>query len=665
MGLRTCLTTKNKCVNTVYSYGAFYKKPKKPAASVVLNLSASSLGLEDIGGTSVKPVMPWGSEVSSVSDSVGNLSDVKNMANIVAKETSFVESDWEIIIKEIPVDFLKSAIETVFSKFGKIISIRIQLIDSVDVALAVNNKELWISRDHYHALLYTLPVGMTAYNLLDLVKAYSKKTCVIGRNFTSYACVQCVVICFESKVAKLAATGLVPVFKGVNLHWAGFCLVHCTKCEQFGHVTVICPVGENSGVRGKWVISDQDQVQLAGIYKKKQAPISHPVSFAGKTWTQVAGSVTSCVSSSGFSGTDLHSGLVLSSLMSDSLVMSQLGDCLVTLKCSLEILADQIFGILKKLSFVKLVPLAPLSGSVPPVVSVPVVLVVNLDMALDDEPTVSALLFSGADESTAVLSSSGLRVLTSKMGGLESKISALEALVNSVLARLDFLCFDPGINVPAKQADIDKFDKVRIFTSGLDVGYLGTGIAVIINNSLACHVSKIEEVPGQVISVRLLFKGRLLVTLLGLYAGASSGVRFDQSSEVNFLIAKTVNSSSFVVLGGDFNENGSGRSASFKFCLDLGLVNSFFGHHLVEAFTWSNSKEVGKMIDYIFVSGNLSSAMAGHQVVSVSDFFDTDHRTVVVSVGLGELLDAELNSMHKQANRDCWKFKIKDADCAK
>ncbi|KAG9294215.1 hypothetical protein G9A89_021574 [Geosiphon pyriformis] len=141
------------------------------------------------------------------------------------------------------------------------------------------------------------------------------------------------------------------------------------------------------------------------------------------------------------------------------------------------------------------------------------------------------------------------------------------------------------------------------------------------NNSLARHVSKVKKIPGWIISVRLLFKGRLSVTLLELYASASPGVRFDQSFKVNSLIAKAVNSSSFVVLGGDFNENGSG---------------------------------VGKTIDYIFVS-----------VVSVLDFFDTDHRAVVVSVGLGGLLDAELNSMHRQANRDCWKFKIKDANCAK
>ncbi|KAG9296257.1 hypothetical protein G9A89_014849 [Geosiphon pyriformis] len=253
------------------------------------------------------------------------------------------------------------------------------------------------------------------------------------------------------------------------------------------------------------------------------------------------------------------------------------------------------------------------------------------------------------------------------------------------------MCNVRGINVPVKQADVvrwhvnsgnmvsfitetklrsssgpwikDKFDGVQVFSSGLDKGFMGAGIAIVMNTSLARHVSKVEEIPGRVVSVRLLFKSKLLVTVLGLYAGASSGARFGQASEINTLIVKAVNSNNFVVLGGDLNENGSGRSASFKFCLSLGLVNSFVGHHLANFYMWSNSRGVGKTIDYIFVGGNLSFAIAGHQVVSVSDFFDTDHKTVVVSVGLGGLLDVQLNSLHKQANKDCWKFKIRNADC--
>ncbi|KAG9299488.1 hypothetical protein G9A89_000165 [Geosiphon pyriformis] len=97
-----------------------------------------------------------------------------------------------------------------------------------------------------------------------------------------------------------------------------------------------------------------------------------------------------------------------------------------------------------------------------------------------------------------------------------------------------------GINIFVKQIK-DKYDGVRIFTSGLDIKYLGAGIAVVMNNSLACHVSKVEV-------------GKLLVSVFGLYIGASAGIHFEQTSEVNSIIAKALNTSTFMVLGGDFNE---------------------------------------------------------------------------------------------------------------
>ncbi|KAG9303096.1 hypothetical protein G9A89_005054 [Geosiphon pyriformis] len=36
----------------------------------------------------------------------------------------------------------------------------------------------------------------------------------------------------------------------------------------------------------------------------------------------------------------------------------------------------------------------------------------------------------------------------------------------------------------------------------------------------------------------------------------------------------------------------------------------------------------------------------------------------MVSIGLGGLLNVHLNSLYKQANRDCWEFKIKEMNNA-
>ncbi|KAG9284807.1 hypothetical protein G9A89_003730 [Geosiphon pyriformis] len=545
-------------------------------------------------------------------------------------------SDREVIVKEIPVDLPKSAIETVFSKFGKIISIKVQLIglwqkalvkyesseiadlvaakwsvlmgkDSVCMAKANVDKQ---TNQHW-ALLYTLPVGSTAHDLSALVDAYGGKTCFIGRNLPLYVCDQCAVICFESEASKLAAIGSVLVFKSVDLHWAGLSLASCAHCKLFGYTSVDCFVGRGSGGREKCVATSQDRVRLANIYRKKQTPIVCPVSFGGKTWAQVAGSSPSHVVSSGAPGVGLISGSKAFSMDSFLSGAADIGGCLAVLECSMEILLDQVSLILKKLSFVDLVSLAPSPSALPLVSPTAVVSDMDSGLALDSTLLLSASSSPNVGELIVDFSLSSSKDLTAKIGGLESNMVALEASVRSVLDRLDYL------------------------HSGSDKGFMGAGVAIVMNISLARHVSKVEEIPGWIISVRLLFKGKLSVTVLGLYAGASSGLDL------------AVNSSNFVILGEDFNENGSGRSASFKFCLSLGLVNLFVGHRLANSYTWSNSRGVGKTIDYIFVGSNLSSAVAGHQVVSVSDFFNTDHKAVVVSVSLGGLLDIQLNSLRK------------------
>ncbi|KAG9296089.1 hypothetical protein G9A89_011941 [Geosiphon pyriformis] len=207
-----------------------------------------------------------------------------------------------------------------------------------------------------------------------------------------------------------------------------------------------------------------------------------------------------------------------------------------------------------------------------------------------------------------------------------------------------------------------RFEGVRVFMSGLDVGFRGAGMAIFVNNSLACYVSKVKEVKGRVLSICFLFKDKLSVSIIGLYACVSGGNHFAQALIVNSFIADTVNKSSFVVISGDFNEDNSVKGVSLKKCLSLGLVDIFGGHSLARVPTWSNLRGISKILDYILISEFLISAVVDHKVSSVLEFFNTDHLAVLMSIGLGGLLDACLNSIHKHTNKDHWKFKVKDAD---
>ncbi|KAG9289674.1 hypothetical protein G9A89_014409 [Geosiphon pyriformis] len=107
---------------------------------------------------------------------------------------------------------------------------------------------------------------------------------------------------------------------------------------------------------------------------------------------------------------------------------------------------------------------------------------------------------------------------------LENMLEKLSASVLSLMARFD---------------DSILAGDVQVFTFGLESGYLGAGVVIVMNSSLTRHVCKILEVPGQLLFIRLLFKKKLSVLILGLYTGASLVAWFFQAGDINSFIAKT------------------------------------------------------------------------------------------------------------------------------
>ncbi|KAG9300792.1 hypothetical protein G9A89_023590 [Geosiphon pyriformis] len=587
--------------------------------------------------------------------------------------------------------------------------------DSVRVAMVVGDHETWAFRDQFRVLLFTLPVRTTAHNLGDLLEGTGGKTCVINWLLETGNRVCCAVVCFDSDEVLESAFHTEPIFGGVKLSWTRLDLVRCEWCKKFGHSALECDAEVASALKSsKFFIrpANLDTChQLAKLYAKKNVSISHPVAFGGKSWAQVV-SVT--LVSHGFcagSGSGSLSSGALSSGRAPSplpVINSPLSAHLALLECFVELLSGQILNIFSHFDNIGSAPLAPSSQMVPSVIvsqfptSVSLVVVnsdLDFDMAVDDLFVQPTSFSSGVTNSLLGLSSS--KVLTSKVGGLELKLVVFDISIGLILAKLDQLCAGSGsskiatcnvrrMNNPAKQKDIfhwhkksgslisivtetklcfssqpwimKRFEGVWVFTFGLDVGFCGAGVAIFVNNSLTRHVSKVKKVKGRVLLICLLFKNKLSVSVIGLYACVSGGNYFAQASVINSFIADTVNKSSFVVLGKDFNENCSVKGASLKKCLGLGLVNVFGGHSLARILTWSNSRGVSRILDYILVSNSLISAVVDHDVSSVSEFFNMDHLAVSMSIGLGGLLDACLNSIHKHANKDCWKFKIKDAN---
>ncbi|KAG9288361.1 hypothetical protein G9A89_021392 [Geosiphon pyriformis] len=450
--------------------------------------------------------------------------------------------------------------------------------DAVHVAWADVDKQTWDARDKFRALLYTLPMGTNAHNLWDFIGLVSGKTCVIECNSVSYVRARYVTVCFDSKGSLIQAMANTPVIKSVACYAAGVF----------------------SGPRSKRApLLAQDQFHLAKIYEKKSAPVSCPLAFGGKTWASVVGSILSGTSL----GYDFQLGSIGNSVPFPP-VVNDLEKCLVTIESNLVSLVGQI-------------------GE-------------NIVMRVDSGNATS-------DKTAAVTGSTALPEVVK----LENMLEGLSASVMSLSAHLDGLALvsddvihwhkdmnnlvsifmESKLKGKIRPWLIDKFDGVRVFTSGLDSGSLGASVLIVVNFSLAKHVCK--------------------------------------TGEINSLIAKVINESSFVILGGDFNEDSSRKCVSFKKCLELELVNSLIGNPAVKMSTWANFRGVMKTIDYVFVSQNLVNSLVHHGVLNVGKYFDTDHQAVSVSLGLGSLLNTHLFFFRKQANKDHWKFDVENASVAK
>ncbi|KAG9294494.1 hypothetical protein G9A89_009341 [Geosiphon pyriformis] len=135
---------------------------------------------------------------------------------------------------------------------------------------------------------------------------------------------------------------------------------------------------------------------------------------------------------SGSSG--LNGGLFFV-LVDDSFLIAHVA----SLEWSLELLTNQVSGLVHKLSNMGLVLQALSSSSKASATVVVTKENLALDMIVDDSELV--LQPPSSDfPSMSTLGLSSSKVLTSKVGSLESKLVALKTSVNSVLAKLDYLC---------------------------------------------------------------------------------------------------------------------------------------------------------------------------------------------------------------------------------
>ncbi|KAG9293316.1 hypothetical protein G9A89_007562 [Geosiphon pyriformis] len=414
---------------------------------------------------------------------------------------------------------------------------------------------------------------------------------------------QCTIVYFDSAESLDAVIEITPVLKETNLCWSCFVLAKCAGCEKLGHTLLACHIGEKKNK----TLSNSDKSRLAAIYAKCSAPVAHSVSFGA--------------------GSSLEMKPI-------PWVSLKLNDRFVTFEHSLTSFAERVDMLAKRLNTSE-----PTVSQLSPGWA-NIVMSEGLGVATGDETVVEAVVFD-----------------PTVISRLKKTLNNLLITVMNLSAKMDNADLDDIICWHKKKNNlvsifmksklkgkictwiVNKFDGVQVFISGLESSYLGASVVVVMNSSLARHVCKISKMLGWLLFIKLLFKNKLSVSILGLYTSVFSVAQFFQAGNINSLIAKAVNKFFFVILGGDFNEDSSHKCASFKKCLDFGLVNALGG-----------SSCIVKTINYVLISSNLVNAMVGYSMFGIGKYFDTNYQTVLVLVGLGGLLD------------NYWKYNCKGAD---
>ncbi|KAG9292753.1 hypothetical protein G9A89_001283, partial [Geosiphon pyriformis] len=227
--------------------------------------------------------------------------EIKILVNSDLKK-SFECSDWAVVLKKIPVETSTEAVHAVLSGFGVVMSIKMQLVGlwqkaivefskSEQANLVTVYKELWDMRNQHRALLYTLSIGTTAYNIWDYIGSVNGKTCTINHHSVMYAQAKCTVVCFKLANSLNAVIEITSVLRSVNMYWSPLDFSKCIECERLSHISLGCAIGVNfsSEKSSHRPFSDINKSRLATIYAKHLVLIAHPVAFGGVFWAKIVG----------------------------------------------------------------------------------------------------------------------------------------------------------------------------------------------------------------------------------------------------------------------------------------------------------------------------------------------------------------------------------------
>ena len=179
----------------------------------------------------------------------------------------------------------------------------------------------------------------------------------------------------------------------------------------------------------------------------------------------------------------------------------------------------------------------------------------------------------------------------------------------------------------------------------------GSGVGIIINkNTLGKHTYSRSDVPGRLSQVRLKFKGKITITITGVYGPADKSDKKTKDAIIGHIKNHIKNEQNcYHIIAGDLNEDPENHSthAIINTILSIGLCKLTTDN----AHTWSNSNGIERQLDHIFVSEGLAAGEFMTDIIDLHQKIETDHHAVVTSFNAIHILASQTQARRKLRNK--------------
>src|SRR6185369_6875873 len=179
----------------------------------------------------------------------------------------------------------------------------------------------------------------------------------------------------------------------------------------------------------------------------------------------------------------------------------------------------------------------------------------------------------------------------------------------------------------------------------------GSGVGIIINkNTLGKHVYTHSDIPGRLLQVRLKFKGKITITITGVYGPADKSDKKTKNAIIGHIKNCVKNEQNcYHIIAGDLNEDPDNHPTHMIIDTILGI--GLFKLTTNDASTWSNSNGTERQLDHIFVSEGLATGNYTTDIINLHQKIDTDHHAVTTSFNAIHILASQTRAKRKFRNK--------------